>query len=290
MVHFWPLSKGMGEENTGHGEQRPLRMADLARHWNVTSAYITKLVKTNGLPLTADGKVAFLSLEDADLWRAVNAPPRRAKSESPPPAPSVDSMENLDGATEKIAPPNPTTTTTEQNAAPAAGGGETARGAAGGEKSLPANKRQPEAEIIDVTRFIRRDVDFDALMIQQAEGVPQVAHGLYERACAIGSANEIAAHLRNWHESSKAAGAVREKFLEIQERTRALLPLDEVMDVVGMELQQARSLMIKMGERIAAAANPQDPALARRVIEAAVDGVFRQYDSTLTRAAKELAG
>ena len=239
-------------------EQIPIRKAELARHWGVRPSYVSNLIKRKALP-------EFTSFEEADAWRAVNAPPKAAHAAGSA-LPTVPDSANSDDTLEKNAAINKTTTSS---------GKENGR---------------PQGELIDVTAFIRRDVDFDALMIESAEGVPQVAHGLYLRACAGGSPNEIAAALKNWNDAMKAAAAARLAFLETQEKTRALLPLDVVMDIVGTELQALRANLLKLGERIAARANPDNPALARGVIDAAVDeSVFRQCDAVESRASRELA-
>ena len=91
------------------------------------------------------------------------------------------------------------------------------------------------------------------------------------------------------HEASDAAAYVRERFLGLQEKSRTLLPLDEVMDVVGTELQAVRQALSKLGELCANDANPADPAVARRVIDAAVDNICARFGLLLNRAQRELA-
>jgi hypothetical protein len=91
--------------------------------------------------------------------------------------------------------------------------------------------------LIDVEKFIRNDKDFDSLMIEHAERVPQIAFGLLELKQRTGVPTAIAAATENWGQATKTAAAVRERFLDLQERTRALIQLDQVMDIVGTELQ-----------------------------------------------------
>ena len=238
-------------------EPKPLTGAELARHWGVSKALVSRFKAEKRMP-------PFTSREEADAWRAVNAPPR-AKAGRP----EADAVSpNGEGGVGKIADSFPTT-----------GSGTEAKGA--GEEG---------AEVIDVRTFIQRDRDFDVLMIEQAEDVPQIAYGLYVRACQKGNPSEISAANKNWHESAKAAKAVRDDFLELQERTRALIPVDLVMDIVGTELQAVRSAFLKLGERTANAANPADPACAKAAIDAAVDEIFRKLDAALERTAKELPG
>lgn len=236
-------------------EPKPLTNAALASHWGTSRPYVSKLKRA-----IADGGKAmpeFFSTEEADTWRAVNAPAKPTQSFAQN---STESGKNIGGAS----------------------GTTTRRG---------KNNERARAPIIDVTEIIRRGAgkDFDSLMIQQAEHVPQIAYGLYELACGRGNSAEISFANKNWHEAAKAAAAVRASFLELQEKTRALITLDEVMDIVGTEMQPARAAFRKLGERHASAANPENPELAHRVIDAAVDKVFAQLDATLARLQKELA-
>jgi hypothetical protein len=251
-------------------EEKPIRKADLARHWRVSPPYITKLVKKKGMP-------CFTDLASADAWRAVNAPPKPSNQK-----PIEASMENGIEADKKIAVFSGTTKAPESKQAP---GPESASGTPQG---LPPNTNPP-AEVIDVLAFIRTDKDFDALMIEQAERVPQIAYGLFLRASNRCNPAEIAAANKNWHESAKAAAAVRGEFLSLQERTGTLIPLDRVMDIVGTEMQALRAALAKFGERCGPIANPADPLLAQRAIDAGIDRLLQLMVSVESRAAKELA-
>lgn len=260
-------------------EQKPVKNAALARHWCCSAAYITKLKKA-----TEEGGKAmpdFFALDDADAWRAVNAPPKKTDQTGAPSG--ADSTKNPVDGGKKIAFRAVTTTngTIEPEAAAAA------------HERSPANnaptRRPPSDEKINVDQFIVRNADFDALMIKHAEEVPQIAFGLLKLKATWGEAGAISAATKNWHEAAGAAASVREKFLDLQERTRALIQLDQVMDIVGTELQALRTTLLKLGERTAAKANPQDPNVARMAIDAAVDQVFRQLEVAGERVAKELA-
>lgn len=237
-------------------ELKPVNNSTLARHWNVSAPYVSKLKR----PVAEGGKAMpdFLTVADADVWRAVHAPPK---------SPQSFAQNSTEGG-KKNGGVSGTTT-----------------------RSDKTNATHTRAKLIDITQFIKRGegVDFDTLMIRQAEHVPQIAFGLYELACQGGNSAEISAANKNWHESAKASAAVRSSFLELQEKTRALLPLDEVMDIVSTELQPVRQAMQKIGERFAAAANPDNPALAKQVIDAAIDKIFAQLDRTSARLEKELA-
>lgn len=153
----------------------------------------------------------------------------------------------------------------------------------------PANAEVPPDEPIDVEAVLAAaGGDFDAAMIKHAEEVPILAYALYQAAIRRGNDALVSVRVKNWGEAAKQAGLVREKFLEIQEKTRALIHLDEVLNVLGTELQALRVAMLKLGERHAAAANPENPPLAKAVIDAGVDAVFRQMDQARLRVDTEL--
>jgi hypothetical protein len=262
----------------GDGEQRPISKADLARHWGVSRPYVTKLSK----PETEGGKSlpVFYDLADADAWRAVHAPERASRvvptftGEQSFNENSVEAEKKSSGPADTTSQPKPRDTARGRNSA--RGGAKDAGG-----EWLPAK--------IDVQAMVRRDIDFDVLMVQHAEEVPQIAHGLLKMAAETGHPNAISAATRNWHEAADASADVRERFLSLQEKSRALLPLDEVMDIVGTELQAVRVALMKLGERCANEANPADPALAQRVIDAAIDLVFAKLSGVEIRAARELS-
>jgi hypothetical protein len=228
-------------------EEKPIRNADLARHWRCSPAYITKL--KHAASAGGKGMPDFTSLEEADTWRSVHAPPKPGNH------PSLNG-DHGGGKNSDI--------------------GSTTTG-----KDKP---RGLSDKIIDIAQFIRSGKNFESMMIEDAEHVPQIAFGLFELASKEGNSSEISAASKNWHECSKAAAAVRNEFLDLQERTGALISLDETMDVIGMELQAVRGGLLKLGERLANQANPQDPALARRVIDLGVDGIFRQIEAVVERA------
>jgi ATP-dependent DNA ligase len=227
------------------GEQKPLRKAAIARHWGVSRAYLTKLAQEKGLP-------AFLSLEEADTWRAVNAPPKPGNQSR---------RQEAEPAAKKIADPDHTTSS--------------------------GPMMEELRRLIQDNRAGERE-DFLATMIRQSEIVPQVAHTAYLQAYATGRTSEISAAIKNWHEAMKAAASARSDFIEQQEKLRLLLPLAPVMDVIGTELQALRSKLLKLGEVTAVAANPDNPAMARKAIDEAVDEVFRQMTAVEQRLPKEI--
>ena len=208
----------------------------------------------------------FYTLAEADAWRAVHAPARGqsfADEQSSPKNQTVPS-ENRAGL------PHTTTKNTEQGAT-----------------TPDANAHLEDP--IDIESFVRDDVDFDLLMIQQSQRVPQIAYGLLGRAAKTGQPGWISAATKNWQESARAAADVRTRFQSLQKEARILITLDEVMDVVGTELQAVRTAFEKFGERCAMEANPSDPALAREAIDKAVDHVFTRLGLTIERTRRELS-
>ena len=170
----------------------------------------------------------FLTLAEADQWRALNAPPRRR---------------------EKSRFTN--TTTNGKN-----------------------------IERIDTSVFIAEaGTDFEGLMIRHAEQVAQIAYGLYKKACDSQDSSEIALAMRNWSEASGRAHSERERWLELQERARTLIPVDQAKDVAGRELQSLRRELDRFDTRYAQDCNPQDPALAQRVLRGAVEGLLSRLFS-----------
>jgi hypothetical protein len=273
-------------------KQSPIKFADLATHWGVSRPYVRKLVLNKGLPVNPEGGPAFTSLSEADEWLTANAPLRKPGSSSTKKGVEVPA---------KNARSSEPTATRENNSGPGgeeahADGGEVELMSAGGEEgsatSEQAHVRQRASRgfvPIDTAAFVRTDVDFDQLMIEQAERVPQIAFGLLELKQKTGSAHAIAQATENWHQAVKAAASVRTKFLDLQERTRALIALDQVMDVVGTELQAVRSALAKLGESVAQKANPDNPALALAAINAGVDDVCRRTLLIQEHTEKELA-
>lgn len=248
-----------------NSEQKPVKKSAIAAHWGVSAPYVTKLGKSP--EAGGKGMPEFFSLEDADAWRALNAP---RKSPQPLAQKSAEAGKKNAGFS--------VTTSTRNKGGRGTGTDEPTAGT--DEEGRPA---------IDVASFVRRGVDFESLMIEQAEQVPQIAFGLYQLACTRGYVSEISGANRNWHESAKASAQVRAAFLDLQERTRALIQLDTVMDIVGTELAAVRNSMLRLGERLGPSANPANPSLACDVINAGVDRIFAQLQLTYDRARAELA-
>lgn len=246
----------------GPSEQSPAAHGvsdkDLAAHWDVSRPYIIKLRQQKALPVFAD-------LAEADAWRSVHAPPRGRRL-----------VGKNRGETPTTTPPG------TEGAAAASGANEQGQAAGGGGSSANSNGARA-ADVVDIRKFIRKTDDFDSLALRQAEHAVQIAFGLYERAAGSGDPVEISAALKNWSDASKACAASRAKFLETREKSRALISLDEVEDVVGTELQELRNRLLKQGDRIASALaavlSAEQLALVKRAIEDDVDAVFAQIEA-----------
>jgi hypothetical protein len=133
-----------------------------------------------------------------------------------------------------------------------------------------------------------RNGDFDAIMVEHAEQVPVAAYDLYLQATRAGNDAQVSVRIKNWGEASKQAAAVREKFIELQEKTGQLLPMDIMLDVVGTILQAIVSSLDTMGSRIAKQANPENPDLALRVINEAIDEVKGRVNESKARVKAEI--
>lgn len=249
---------------------QPIKRAEIARHWGVSPAYVTITLKRHG-----GADLEFATLDEADRWRAVHAPAK----------PAGASKRAMFAGEHPQSSPENTAEDGEKNRGLPGTTSEPSRSTRG----RGGNNGNSHGARLNVSAFVSADDDFDAVMLKQAERVPQIAYGLYELACGRADSVEIANATRNWNNAAKASATVREKYLEIQERTRALIPLDLVMDIVGTELQAVRSVMLKLGERYAARANPADPTLAKAVIDEAVDAVFSALANVEARTPREIA-
>lgn len=218
--------------------------AELASHWGVGRSYLSALRKARSMP-------EFASLEAADTWRNLHAPPKRREK----------------------------TTTTTNPKESGEGGAEPAQGGARAAETESAARVRPPAEVIDVRQFLRAGEDFDGLMIQQALEVAQVAHGLYLQACQSGEPTRVALALKNWTDAAERAAAARTRFLDLQERSKTVVSIDTVLNIVGQQLEGLRALLLRFGSRVAADANPADPSLAQRIVDAEVDRVFARIAS-----------
>lgn len=134
---------------------------------------------------------------------------------------------------------------------------------------------------LDVSVFLApAGTDFDALMIDHTEQVPQIAFGLYQVACNSGDAAAVALAMRNWSEATGRARDAREKWLDLQERSKTLLHIDKVKDLVGQQFQALRQEILRIDTKLAQDCNPQDPPQAQKVLRAWVDAMLARLHSS----------
>lgn len=234
-------------------EAKPIRKADLARHWKVSASYVTKLGRTKGMP-------DFLSLAAADEWRALYAP-------------AVATLEIA-----RTSPTPPISTPAAASAPPVSQDVPPDAEAEGGEKKRhqPTPLEAIGQEQLDA--FCAIDGTFEETMIRRARRNALIAGGMCERAFAAGLVTHVAAWGDRFNDQAETARKLTTGYLELQEKAAVLVPIDTVMDVIGTELQQLRGYLQKFAARYGPKANPDNPILAASVIEAGVEEIFRQID------------
>jgi hypothetical protein len=252
--------------------------ADLARYWQCSPANVCLLRKRKGMP-------HFTSLREADEWRAVNAParkPRQASVNTPAASPKTPAE-----VAEKTRVVYATTTPEPANGKGDAEQLDLPSAAARPPDPAPTDG-EPPPERVDVAQFIDHAADFVELQIRNAKEVAQITHGLLKLKMERGEPGAIAAASKNWHEASKAAADVIEKFLAIQTQAGALAPIDAVADVITTELEEIRKALRRLGRRVASAANPAAPDVAEMAINAGVDRILDLFATLDGRTQLEL--
>lgn len=146
------------------------------------------------------------------------------------------------------------------------------------------------AEILSLSEMVARleNEDFDEIMVEHAQRVPIAAYRLYLQAVEAGNDTQVSQRIKNWGEAAKQAAAIREKFIEVQERNGQLLSLDIVMDVVGGLLQALVQALDTGGQKYAKRANPENPAVAQAAIHAFVDDIKRRVCESEARIREEV--
>jgi len=130
--------------------------------------------------------------------------------------------------------------------------------------------------------------EFESVMLEQSERVPKMAYAVYVLAVESGSPTAIEKALKNWSEAAKQARICRNDYLELQKKTRMLLHLDEVRNVTGGVFQEVRRRFDSLGDVCGPGANPGNPELAKDVINAEVDNVYRGFKEGQGRVESEL--
>ncbi len=119
--------------------------------------------------------------------------------------------------------------------------------------------------------------DFATWLCGAAEAAAKLAAARLSAAMSSGSDVEAAGALKVFAEAAGRCRQVREDALRLGERERSLIHVDRAKDIVGVQLVHLRNLLLRLGDRLAVDANPADPALAKRIIDAGVDKVFAAF-------------
>lgn len=135
---------------------------------------------------------------------------------------------------------------------------------------------------LDVEQFDVEVGDFDGWVVKKAERALKIAIGMYDEACAKRDPIAIMNATRNLSEIARRTKTIREDFAGLQSKARETININRAVDVVGKPMQALVKAMTGMGARLAARANPQDAALAQKVIDDEVDRIFAMVSEVLT--------
>lgn len=197
---------------------------------------------------------SFSTLTEADAWRAVNAPPRVGRPVLPEKiASTATPPEDKNIAAPEQVPAPPAQNNAAAGILPAAGDG-----------------------------------DFTEIFIAQSRAIVQSAYGLYVRASATGRSSEVANALANWAAAVKAAESIIDAAQSLRERSGLVIDVDINEDILGTCAQQWRHVLLKFGERVGHRANPENPVLAVRVINDAMDEAFRFFSQSIDGSLAEI--
>lgn len=108
-----------------------------------------------------------------------------------------------------------------------------------------------------------RTESFEETMLRQSESMPLHAFALYEAAVKNGDDSLVGVRIKNWAEAAKQAAAAREQYLDLQERNKKLISVENAIEVLSAPLQELINRISKSGRRIF----PEDAALATKVNE-----------------------
>ncbi len=127
--------------------------------------------------------------------------------------------------------------------------------------------------------------DFETRVLAQADALVDIAYA----SAAAADPMSASVALRNWAEAAKQGAAAKEKVVALQIEQRELLRLDDALECVSVLLQSVRRRILKLGERAAAAANPNDPAAAKAAIDREVDSLLAELTGAASNIASALA-
>jgi hypothetical protein len=118
------------------------------------------------------------------------------------------------------------------------------------------------------------DEGYDESMVAQACVVTKSAFEAYNSAIENGNPVLVAGAIKNWGEAGKVAGIVRERFLDLQEREKKLIGIDEVMCGLAGEVAEWRRMLLSLGARLTGRITPE----AAQIVDAAVDEIMKRTD------------
>lgn len=130
--------------------------------------------------------------------------------------------------------------------------------------------------------------DFVIDMLGFVENAARVAYARYMAVMEAGQDHLVASSLKNFSEATKQAAALRENFLELQEKAGDLLPVDIILDVTFTILQALDSSLDGFGRRYAKSANPENPELALQVMNDGIDKVKKRLAESRERITGEI--
>lgn len=119
--------------------------------------------------------------------------------------------------------------------------------------------------------------DFDAAMMREDAALVLASRKQVVEAMKSGDAATLNFALGTYAKLSKELVAARLRWMESQAKAARLLDLDECLAAVTPHIAEVRRAFIKLGDRVAAKANPSDPKLAKAVIDEAVDAAFAGF-------------
>lgn len=219
-----------------------IQTAVLASHWGTSAAYVRQLRTRKDAPALPDfedlGETHTARFRQADEWRRIYAPPRKRRAKPPPPSSS--------DAADKVAVPW--------------GGG-------GADPSTRASLEQAAAADVG---------DFDVWMIDSAERIVKEQLALYSSAVRTADLGKIASALDNWQEAARRCAEIRERFQKIREKAAGIISIDRARDIAGREMGRLQELLDTLPERWGPRANPEAPAAAVAVLEAAIAELYTQ--------------
>lgn len=148
------------------------------------------------------------------------------------------------------------------------------------EKPEPKPRENPQEQPLEEERQLTD--------VEQADKAVQMAYRLFEEACESRDDRLIQSRTKIWGEVQKQANVVKTEALERKMREGRALDIDIALNLVMNEMQEVRRRLTGLGADNANACNPDNPDLARLVINEAVDAIFESMESSVERLGIEM--